>query len=81
MLFMGLGFNAAAAFARLVVNPGLEIIFNGNFEAQISRRIRAESRFLPGKSATAVSIYQTRIKQGAARRKSARSLRYVYFSP
>jgi hypothetical protein len=80
MLFMGLGFSATAGFARFAVNPGLEIIFNGIFEAQISRRIRAESRFLPGKRATAVSIYQTRIKQGAAPRNWRDVLRRFYLS-
>jgi hypothetical protein len=80
MLFMDLGFNATVGFAPFVVNPGLEIIFNGIFEAQISRRIRAKSRFLPGKSASAVSVYQARIKQRTPPWKPARPLRYLHIS-
>jgi hypothetical protein len=63
-----------------MVNSGLEIIFNGIFEAHISRRKRAESRFLPRKSTTAVSIYLPPINQGAVPWKPARCLRRLHRS-
>jgi hypothetical protein len=74
------GCVGATCLGALIVNPGLEIIFNGIFEAQISGRKRAESRFLPGKTTTAVSVYHATINQGAALRKPAPCSRYFYFS-
>jgi hypothetical protein len=59
-------FSDGAVLVLFLVNSGLEIIFNRLFEAQISRRKRAQSRILPGKNARAVSVYRAPINQGAA---------------
>jgi hypothetical protein len=49
--FEGDGFRDAAGFASLIVNPGLEIIFNGILEVHISGRNRAKLRiFRRGKN-------------------------------
>jgi hypothetical protein len=56
----------ARVFAPAFVNSALEIIFNGIFEAHISRQIRAKSRFLPGKTLSAALVYHPAIKHGAA---------------
>src|SRR5262249_48346681 len=50
----------------LLVNCGLEIIFNGLFDVHISARKRAKSRILRRRKTTAVSIYHARINQSAA---------------
>jgi hypothetical protein len=65
----------------VLVNARLEIIFNGIFETHIFRGNRAESRFLPQKNASAVSVYLFAINQGAAPWKPARSSHCLYLSP
>jgi hypothetical protein len=41
------------------------LIFNGIFEAQISRRIRAKSHFLPGKKFSAAAVYHPPVNDTA----------------
>jgi hypothetical protein len=78
--FENSGTGDTAVPAPFLVNPGLEIIFNGIFESHISRRKRAKSRILPRKITTAVSIYHAGIKHGVAPSKPALCCFNLYLS-
>jgi hypothetical protein len=65
----------------LIINPSLDIIFNGLFEAHISGGKREKSRIFRRVEIENAAVYQARIKHRAAPWKSALCLRRLYFTP